>query len=61
MGLTGITLRRNSAQLDADRMCTLFEVCESMTIPACAAEELASTAERTAGEAQPEVLLEVAF
>ena len=42
-------------------MLTLFKVREGMAVPTYATIELAPTAERTAGEAEPEVLLEVTF
>jgi hypothetical protein len=42
-------------------MCGFFEMGQRVTVPADSAVELAPTAERTTGEAEPEVLLEVAF
>lgn len=42
-------------------MLTLFEVREGVAVPTYTTIELAPTAERAAGEAEPEVLLEVTF
>jgi len=42
-------------------MCGFFEMGQRVAVPADSAVELAPTAERTTGEAEPEVLLEVAF
>jgi hypothetical protein len=43
-------------------MCTLFEVGERVAIPTeAAAIELVPAAEGTAGEAKPDILLEIAF
>ena len=42
-------------------MRTLFKVRQRVAVPADAAVELAPAAERAAGEAEPEVLLELAL
>lgn len=61
MRLTGVAFGGDSAKFDTDRMLTLFKVREGVAVPTHATMELAPTAERAAGEAKPEVLLEVAF
>jgi hypothetical protein len=61
MRLTGVALWRDSPKFDTDRMLTLLKMREGVAIPTHAAMELASAAERAAGEAEPKVLFEVAF
>lgn len=61
MRLTGVAFRSDSPKFDTDRMLALFKVSEGVAVPTHATMELAPTAERTAGEAEPEVLLEVTF
>ncbi len=61
MRLTGIAFGGDSPKFDRDQMLTLFKVRESVAVPTHTTMELAPTAERAAGEAEPEVLLEVAF
>ena len=58
---TGVAFGGDSPKFDTDRMLTLFKVSERVAVPTYATIELAPTAERAAGEAEPEVLLEVAF
>jgi hypothetical protein len=59
--LTGSAFRCDSTQFDAHRVLTLRKVSERMAVPAYAAVELSPAAERTTGEAEPQVLLEIAF
>jgi hypothetical protein len=61
MRLTGVAFGGDSPKFDTDRMLTLFKVREGVAVPTHATIERAPTAERAAGEAKPEVLLEVAF
>lgn len=59
LALTGGALWGNGPQFDAHGMLTLLEVRERVAVPAHTDVLLAATAQRTAGEAEPEVLLEV--
>lgn len=61
MQLTGVAFGSDGTEFDTDRMLTLFKVCKRVAVPTHTTIELAPTAERTAGEAEPEVLLELAF
>jgi hypothetical protein len=61
MRLTGVAFWRDSPEFDTDRMLTLFKVRKRVAIPTHATIKIAPTAERAAGEAEPEILLEVAF
>jgi hypothetical protein len=61
MRLTGVAFGGDSPKFYTDQMLTLFKVRERVAVPTHASIELAPTAERAAGEAEPKVLLEVAF
>lgn len=61
MRLTGVALRRDGPKFDTDRVLTLFKMGERVAVPTNTSKKLAPTAKRAAREAQPEVLLEIAF
>ena len=50
---TGVAFGGDSPKFDTDQMLTLFKMRERVAVPTHASIELAPTAERAAGEAEP--------